>query len=60
MIRAGLWYQLRVVYGANDFWPYVWHLSFTEQYLFNPSQWAIDLQHRSQYVISEGVARYGS
>ena len=58
MIRAALWYQLRVVYGANDFRPYVWHFPFTEQYLFNPSQWAIDWQHRLQYVISEGVVRY--
>lgn len=60
MIRAALWYQLRVVYGANDIWPYVWQFPFTEWYLFNPSQWTIDWQRWSQYVISEVFVRYGS
>jgi hypothetical protein len=59
MIDKALWYQLRVVYEANDFWTYEGEIPFNKWYAFVP-EWARKRQIESMFVISRKVVRFAS
>ena len=59
MVNHALWYQLRVVYEANDTWPYEGEIPFLEWFSF-PPDWSHRWQDKSSYIISKIVTHSGS
>ena len=59
MIDKALWYQLHVVYEANDFWTYEGEIGYDKWYAFVP-EWARKRQIQSRYGISRKVVKSAS
>jgi hypothetical protein len=55
MVRAALWFQLRVAYVENDTWSYEGTLPLS-WYAF-PPEWLEDLRWRSNFFIARAIVR---
>lgn len=60
MINTVLWYQLRVVYEANDFWTYEWEIPYLKWYELTHPDWARKKQIESRYWITKKVVKGAS
>ena len=60
MINTVLWYQLRVVYDANDFWTYEWEIPYLKWYGLTHPDRARKKQIESRYWITKKVVKGAS